>query len=90
MTDAPIFWTWVSRDDEMVRLLRCPVCGVWGEIDDDQFHGYISIEHSVGPDDLHPDEPHGESGCSFHETIDVAHQGEFVKPAHCRQLRWTA
>ncbi len=79
--NAAIFWTQVIRDGQPTRLLRCPVCGVWGEIDDDQFAGRISVEHSIGPDDLHPDAPHGESGCTFHETIDIVANGEYVEPA---------
>ncbi len=84
--DAPIFWTEIVRDGQPTRLLRCPVCGVWGEIDDDQFHARISIEHSIGPDDLHPDQSYGESGCDFHETIDVYAVGEQVTPEQYRAL----
>ena len=38
-------------------LLTCPGCGEEGYIDDDQFHGRVSVHH---------DEPH----CGYHETVD--------------------
>jgi len=45
--------------------VRCPQCGHWGEIDDDQLHGRISTDHSGGA------ENNGcACGCTFHETRD--------------------
>jgi len=46
----------VRRDGELVRNFKCPGCGQWGDVDDDQWHGRVSIEC--------PD-------CSFHETRDI-------------------
>jgi hypothetical protein len=39
--------------------LRCPGCGHWGEIDDDQLHGRVSVDHTDC-----------RCGCTFHETRD--------------------
>jgi hypothetical protein len=47
----------VTRDDEPVRQFHCPGCGQWADIDDDQFHGRVSIDC--------PD-------CEFHETLDLS------------------
>jgi len=46
----------VMLDGHLVRKVHCPVCGVWGIVDDDQFHGRVSIL----------------CGCGFHETINLA------------------
>jgi len=46
----------VMLDGHLVRKVRCPKCGVWGVIDDDQFHGRVSILCE----------------CGFHETVDLA------------------
>ena len=46
----------VILDDKLVRKVCCPGCGVWGIIDDDQFHGRVSILCE----------------CGFHETINLA------------------
>ena len=46
----------VILDDHFVRKIFCPGCGVWGIIDDDQFHGRVSILCE----------------CGFHETINFA------------------
>jgi hypothetical protein len=50
-----------KRDGELVWLLLCPGCGVWGTLDDDQFHGRISTDHAT-------------DGCTggYHETHDFA------------------
>jgi hypothetical protein len=45
----------VSRDGETVWKFRCPACHQWGDIDDDQLHGLVSIDHTG-------------TGCTFHET----------------------
>ena len=49
----------VVRDGEDVRQLRCPKCGVWADLDDDQYHGRVSVHH---------DDPE----CGYHETHDFA------------------
>ena len=46
----------VVLDDKLVRKVCCPGCGVWGIIDDDQFHGRVSILCE----------------CGFHETVNLA------------------
>jgi hypothetical protein len=46
----------VTRDGAPVLQLRCPGCEVWGDIDADQAHGRVSVDHS--------DE------CGYHETKD--------------------
>ena len=50
----------VIRDGEPIIKLKCPKCGKWLDIDDDQIHGRISIWHDV------PE-------CGFHETEDLSH-----------------
>lgn len=47
----------VTRDGKPVRELKCPECGTWGEIDDDQFHGHVSVLHEE---------------CGYHETVNWA------------------
>lgn len=37
---------------------KCPKCGAWAYLDDDQIAGKVSIYHDI---------PH----CLFHETIDL-------------------
>ena len=46
----------VMLDGKVVRKARCPGCGTWGVIDDDQFHGRVSILCE----------------CGFHETMNLA------------------
>lgn len=46
----------VKRDGILIKKFQCPLCEVFGEIDNDQFHGRISIL----------------CDCGFHETIDLA------------------
>lgn len=53
-----------------VWKLRCPVCGVWGEIDDDQLHGRVSIDHTDFVR-LKSDDPPEGFRCTFHETHDL-------------------
>jgi hypothetical protein len=48
----------VRRGDEIVWQFRCPECHRWGDIDDDQLHGRVSIDHT-------------DTGCSFHQTHDL-------------------
>lgn len=47
----------VKIDGQLTWKLKCPQCGVWGELDDDQYHGRISVYHE---------------GCSFHETVNFS------------------
>jgi hypothetical protein len=49
----------VIRDGEPVRQLKCPKCGKWADLDDDQYYGRVSTFHDV-------------SECGFHETIDFS------------------
>ena len=48
----------IWRDGEPVKQFRCK-CGAWGDVDEDQLHGRVSIHH---------DDP----SCGFHETIDLS------------------
>lgn len=52
-----------------VWKLRCPACGVWGEIDDDQLHGRVSVDHTDYVRHRSEDPPEG-FRCTFHETHD--------------------
>jgi hypothetical protein len=55
----------IRRDGAVVVKLRCPGCGHWGEINDDQFHGRVSVDHtSCG------------CGCTYHETHDFSNEAE--------------
>ena len=45
-----------KQDGKPIKKLKCPDCGVLGEIDDDQYHGRISTWCE----------------CGFHETINFA------------------
>lgn len=54
-----MFLRLVMRDGEEIVVGRCPQCGSWAELDDDQLHGRVSTEHATD-----------EGGCGFHETID--------------------
>ena len=46
-------------DGVPIWKLQCPQCGCWGEIDDDQIHARVSVDHT---DPIIP--------CTFHETRD--------------------
>lgn len=43
----------VTLDGQDTHKLKCPKCGVWGYVDDDQLEGKVSIL----------------CDCGFHETI---------------------
>jgi hypothetical protein len=47
----------VTRDDREIWKFKCPGCGHWGVVDDDQLHGRVSIVCLE---------------CTFHETVDLA------------------
>lgn len=49
----------VVLDGVRVAELRCPMCGEWAYLDEDQFHGRVSVDHT-------------DAGCSYHETHDFA------------------
>lgn len=48
-----------KRDDQPVWQLKCPGCDTWADIDEDQLHGRVSVDHT-------------DTGCSYHETHDFA------------------
>jgi hypothetical protein len=48
----------VHRDGGIVWQLRCPECHEWADLDDDQLHGRVSIDHT-------------DTGCTFHRTLDL-------------------
>ena len=51
----------VTRDGVVGWLWECPGCGTWGNLDDDQWHGRVSVDHAA-------------DGCpgGYHETHDFA------------------
>lgn len=51
----------VARDSHSYNVikLRCPSCGTFADIDDDQYRGRVSVEC-------------GTPGCAFHETHNFA------------------
>lgn len=56
----------VRRDGKPVTKFQCPQCSLWGDIDEDQFYGRVSIQCPE---------------CTFHETIDLSalvEKGEIV------------
>lgn len=56
-------WKHVTRIDGERHLsvlkAQCPCCGQWADIDEDQFHGRVSMLCAT-------------AGCSFHETHDLS------------------
>jgi len=50
----------VFRDGELLAKLQCPVCEEWGSLDDDQFHGRVSVKCEATP------------GCTFHEVVNFS------------------
>lgn len=55
-----------QRDGLPVLQLQCPGCGRWGDIDDDQANGRVSVDHA------------GDGGCNFHETRNWLETAEWV------------
>ena len=45
----------IDHGKEIIKF-KCPICGIWGTIDEDQFNGRISIDCP---------------NCEFHETINL-------------------
>lgn len=62
----------VTRDGHAIWELRCPQCGHWGEIDEDQLHGRVSTDHT------HSD-TNGNPICTFHETRNWFEAAERVR-----------
>lgn len=70
----------VVRDGQEVWKLRCPGCDQWADLDDDQFHGRVSVDHSIaftttGDEqaelrEMGTGERPIERGCGYHETHD--------------------
>lgn len=56
----------IVSDGRPIWQLECPGCGRWGEIDDDQLHGRVSVDHT-------------DAGCTFHETHDFWNRAEIVQ-----------
>lgn len=55
----------LKQEQDGSWMLCCPECGHWGEIDEDQLHGRVSVDHSGGA------EANGcRCGCTFHQTRD--------------------
>lgn len=46
----------VTRDGRPLWKLQCPRCGIWGDLDDDQFNGRVIVL----------------CDCGFHGTINFA------------------
>lgn len=53
-----------TRDGQPIVQLKCPRCGEWADLDDDQLHGRVSTHH---------DDP----DCGYHETVDFASLAEW-------------
>lgn len=49
----------VSLDGRLEWKVKCPKCGTWGYVDDDQLHGRVSMQCGNEP-------------CDFHETHDLS------------------
>lgn len=56
----------VSLDGVPTHKFRCPKCGQWAYLDDDQFFGRVSVQCAT-------------QGCGFHETIDLSSLSETAK-----------
>lgn len=65
----------MKHGDNTVVQFKCPGCGNWGDLDDDQFNGRVSIF-----DDR--------KECGFHETINVAKVGREITVAERFSQRW--
>lgn len=61
----------VTVDGELTLILLCPGCGERGELDDDQAHGRVSVDHAA-------------DGCpgGYHETHDFWAAAERVGWEH--------
>jgi len=54
----------VISDGKLQISFKCPDCGEWGYIDEDQFNGKVSIFH--------------ENCCKFHQTINIRQIGRKI------------
>lgn len=70
----PYYLSGRSVDGQYVHQLLCPQCGEWGDIDDEQFFGLVSIQHE----------------CGFHENINLERSKsvEWVTPSHVNALKF--
>lgn len=57
MNDNKYEINYIIKDGKMIYILKCPKCNKIGVIDDDQYHGRVSVLHDV---------------CGFHKTIDFS------------------
>ena len=57
------FWKEEVENNELKDIVKfkCPGCEQWGTIDDDQYHGRVSILCAE---------------CGFHETLDLSKIGK--------------
>ena len=55
----------VRLDGKEIIKLQCPKCKIWATIDDDQFHGRVSLDCPT-------------ESCDFHETHNLQICGEFL------------
>ena len=55
----------VMCDGTPIMKFKCPGCRGWGQVDDDQYHGRVSIL----------------CGCGFHETIDLSKKARIKEEA---------
>ena len=42
-----------KRDGNLIRQGQCPKCKVWAELDDDQYHGKVSMLCDCGYHETH-------------------------------------
>ena len=56
----------IRQDGERVWNLQCPQCNHWGQIDSDQLHGKVSLDHT----DCGITRASSECQCTWHETHD--------------------
>lgn len=54
-------WRHVLRDGVDINQLRCPACELWADLDEDQFRGRVSIDHT-------------NMDCEYHETRNIAQE----------------
>lgn len=50
----------ITRDGVQVRQARCPGCDTWADVDEDQWHGRVSMDCVE---------------CDYHETHDLSRLG---------------
>lgn len=79
MPDEQPWLRMIQRDGDPVVQLRCPACSKWGDIDDDQLHGRVSVDHS---------DARTASGkpCIYHETHDFSAIGRWLATDDSRAM----